>query len=127
MTNLPTVYKILTAALWREAERAGVFRGSAVDLRDGFIHLSSAGQVAETAARHFAGQTDLVLLSVDASKLVGTLRWERSRGGALFPHLYDALDLAAVTRVEPLPLAPDGAHLFPPLDPQAGRQIQINP
>ncbi|MGH6727473.1 MAG: DUF952 domain-containing protein [Pseudolabrys sp.] len=114
---MSTLYKICPAALWREAERAGVFRGSADDLRDGFIHFSSAEQVAETAARHFAGQHDLVLLRVDASRLAGKLRWERSRGGALFPHLYDELDLAAIIRVDPLPLAPNGKHRFPPLDP----------
>ena len=89
---MPTIYKICPAALWREAERAGSFRGSAVDLRDGFIHFSSAAQVAETAAKHFAGQHDLVLLRVDAARLGAALKWEPSRGGALFPHLYGDLD-----------------------------------
>ena len=114
---MPTVYKICPTALWREAERAGTFRGSAVDLRDGFIHFSTAGQVAETAARHFAGERDLVLLRVDAARLGDRLKWEPSRGGALFPHLYGELDPDAVTRVDPLPLGPDGRHVFPPLDP----------
>ena len=99
------------------AERAGTFRGSAVDLRDGFIHFSSAAQVAETAAKHFAGQHDLVLLSVDAARLGAALKWEPSRGGALFPHLYGDLDPAAVTKVDALPLGPDGRHKFPALDP----------
>ena len=111
------VYKICPAALWHESKTAGVFRGSEVDRRDGFIHFSSAEQVVETAAKHFAGQHDLVLLRVDAAKLGGKLKWERSRGGALFPHLYDELGLAAVIRVDVLPLAPDGRHRFPPLDP----------
>jgi uncharacterized protein (DUF952 family) len=107
------VYKICPAALWREATCAGVFRGSAVDLRDGFIHFSTAAQVAETAAKHFAGQRDLVLLRVDAASLGDRLKWEPSRGGALFPHLYGDLDLQAVTQVDPLPLDPDGHHQFP--------------
>lgn len=82
-------------------------------MRDGFIHFSSAEQVAETAARHYAGQSDLVLIWVDAEALGAALRWEPSRGGALFPHLYGALPVAAVTRVEPLSLGPDGKHVFP--------------
>jgi len=113
---MPALYKICPAALWREAEGAGVFRGSAVDLRDGFIHFSTAAQVAETAARHFAGASDLVLVQVDAGSLGDRVKWEPSRGGALFPHLYGTLDLTAVTWVAPLPLGPDGRHNFPPLD-----------
>ncbi len=109
------IYKICPAARWREAERQGVFRGSAVDLRDGFIHFSTAAQVIETAARHFAGQDDLLLIRVDAGRLGGAVKWEPSRGGALFPHLYGELALAAVGKVEPLPLGADGGHLFPPL------------
>jgi uncharacterized protein (DUF952 family) len=113
---MPTVYKICETSSWREAEREGVFRGSEVDRRDGFIHFSTAAQVAETAAKHFAGQPDLVLVSVNTSKLGDHLKWEPSRGGALFPHLYGHLDLAAVTRVDPLPLRPDGRHAFTPLE-----------
>ena len=114
---MSTVYKILPASLWQAAKRNGVFRGSPVDMQDGFIHFSSAEQVAETAAKHFAAERDLVLLFVDAARLGGRLKWEPSRGGALFPHLYGELELAAVIRVEPLPLAADGHHRFPPLDP----------
>jgi len=114
---MPTVYKICPAALWREAERGGVFRGSPVDRKDGFIHFSSAEQAAETAAKHFAGQADLLLVHVDAGKLGPALKWEPSRGGALFPHLYGELDLKAVTQVDPLPLGPDGRHQFPALHP----------
>ena len=113
---MSTLYKILPAPLWREAESGGRFAGSAVDLRDGFIHFSTAAQVAETAAKHFAGQSDLLLLSVDAGALGAALKWEPSRGGALFPHLYGELDLKAVRKVEPLPLGPDGRHVFPPLE-----------
>lgn len=110
------VYKICSQALWREAERAGVFRGAPVDRADGFIHFSTAAQVEETAARHFAGEDDLVLLAVDAQALGAALRWEPSRGGALFPHLYGELPLMAVIAVQPLPRGPDGRHRFPPLD-----------
>jgi uncharacterized protein (DUF952 family) len=113
---MPLVYKICPASLWREAERLGRFRGSDVDRRDGFIHFSTAAQAFETAAKHFAGQGDLVLVCVDAVKLGKGLRWEASRGGALFPHLYGDLDLTAVRKVDALPLGPDGRHQFPPLD-----------
>jgi len=109
------IYKICPAALWREAERAGVFHGSAADLRDGYIHFSTAGQVAETAAKHFAGERDLMLVTVDADALGDRLKWEPSRGGALFPHLYGPLDLHAVRRVDRLPLGPDGRHVLPEL------------
>jgi uncharacterized protein (DUF952 family) len=114
---MPTLYKIVPAALWRAAEHDGVFRGSEVDLRDGFIHFSTASQVTETAAKHFAGGRDLLLVSVDSAELGGALKWEPSRGGAPFPHLYAPLALAAVRKVEPLPLGADGHHRFPPLDP----------
>ena len=113
---MPTIYKICPATLWREAERAGAFRGSEADIRDGFIHFSTAAQAEETAAKHFAGARDLVLVRVDANRLGERLKWERSRGAELFPHLYGDLDLAAVTKVDPLPLEPDGRHKFPPLD-----------
>jgi uncharacterized protein (DUF952 family) len=112
---MPTVYKICPAALWREAQSDGVFRGSEVDLRDGFIHFSSAQQAVETAAKHFASQPDLLLLYVDTAKLGDKLKWEPSRGGALFPHLYGTLALSAVTNVESLPLGVDGVHKFPVL------------
>ena len=108
------IYKICTAAEWREAERAGAYCGSAVDRRDGFIHFSTAEQAVETAAKHFAGQRDLVLVSVDAEALGTRLKWEPSRGGALFPHLYGELGLTAVRGVDPLPLDAAGRHVFPP-------------
>lgn len=107
------LYKICPEAMWRSAEREGVFDGAPVDLADGFIHLSTAGQVSETAARHFAGQTDLVLLAVDPGALGDALRYEPSRGGAYFPHLYGPLPLAAVGEAVALRLGPDGRHVFP--------------
>jgi uncharacterized protein (DUF952 family) len=107
------IYKICSAAEWREAELAGVYRGSAVDRRDGFIHFSTAGQAPETAGKHFAGQSDLVLIAVDADTLGNRLKWEPSRGGALFPHLYGDLDPKTVRTVEPLPLDASGQHVFP--------------
>ena len=112
---MPHVYKICSMTLWREAERCGVFRGSDADRRDGFIHFSTAAQVEETAAKHFAGQDGLLLLSIDAAQLGEALKWEPSRGGALFPHLYGELPLSAVTNVAPLPVSTDGRHMFPPL------------
>jgi len=111
-----TIYKIVPTDLWRAAERDGVFHGSPVDLQDGFIHFSTAAQAAETVAKHFRGQTDLLLVFVDADMLGDALKWEPSRGGALFPHLYGALALSAVTRVMPLPLDASGVHKFPALD-----------
>lgn len=114
---MTALYKIVPAALWRAAERDGIFRGSPIDRRDGFIHFSTAAQVEETAAKHFADKRDLVLLHVDATKLGDKLKWELARGGALFPHLYGDLDLKAVTKVDSLPLGSDGRHGFPPLDP----------
>jgi uncharacterized protein (DUF952 family) len=112
-----TIYKICDADLWREAERVGVFVGAPVDLADGYIHFSTAGQVAETAARHFGGRTDLLLVAIDAEALGPALRYEPSRGGALFPHLYGTLPLVAVRWVKTLPLGPDGQHVFPELVP----------
>ena len=87
--------------------------GSDVDHRDGFIHLSTGAQVKETVARHFAGQTELLLVEVDAGKLGDSLRWETSRDNELFPHVYGALPMNAVVRVDELPLGEDGQHKFP--------------
>jgi uncharacterized protein (DUF952 family) len=109
------IYKICDAATWRAAERVGEFAGATVDLADGYIHFSAADQVVETAAKHFAGRSDLVLVAVDANALGAALKWEVSRGGALFPHLYATLPLTAVRWVKPLPLGPDGRHVFPGL------------
>ena len=110
------VFKICSKDEWSRAEKEKVFRGSAVDLRDGFIHFSTAEQVAETAAKHFAGRNDLLLIGVDAEALGESLRFETSRGGALFPHLYADLSLSAVRFVEPMPLDKSGNHLLPSPD-----------
>lgn len=107
------IYKISPATLWRAAEAAGVFTGAPIDIADGYIHFSTAEQAPETAAKHFAGQPDLLLVAIDATKLGAALRYEPSRGGALFPHLYAPLPLDAVIWVKPLPLGPDGRHQFP--------------
>ena len=117
---MATLYKILPAPLWREAERAGCFRGSEVDLRDGFIHFSTADQVEETAHKHFAGQDNLLLVRVDAAKLGDALKWEPSRGGALFPHLYGELDVTAVAKSSCCHSGRTVATAFPPLDRDLG-------
>jgi uncharacterized protein (DUF952 family) len=111
------VYKLAPAALWKEAETAGVFAGAPVDLADGFIHFSTAAQTRETAAKHFRGESDLLLIAVDADLLADELKWEKSRGGQLFPHLYRPLPLAAVRRVAPVPLVSGGHHDFAGLLP----------
>ncbi|WP_309083446.1 DUF952 domain-containing protein [Chelativorans sp.] len=110
------IYKICPAALWREAESRGAFAGAPVDLADGFIHFSTAPQLRETAAKHFARQDDLVLIAVDEDRLGSALKYEVSRGGDLFPHLYAPLPVSAVRWVEPLPLGADGRHVFPELE-----------
>jgi uncharacterized protein (DUF952 family) len=113
---VPIIYKICPEALWREAEREGVFRGAPVDLSDGFIHFSTAAQRAETARKHFAGQEGLLLVVVDSDSLGPSLAWEPSRGRSeLFPHLYGDLPLTAVERVVALPLGEGGLHAIPDL------------
>jgi uncharacterized protein (DUF952 family) len=107
------VYKVLSEAAFEKAALKGHFAGSADDLRDGFIHLSAAHQLAGTLVKHFAGQEWLVLLALDARRLGADLKWEASRGGGLFPHLYAPLDLAAMLWAEPLVLGPDGRHVLP--------------
>ncbi len=107
------IFKIVPEVLWREAETTGSFAGSPVDVRDGFIHFSTEDQVRETAARHFHGESGLLLVAV--SRELRDLRWEPSRGGDLFPHLYANLPLAAVQWIKPLPLRADGSHEFPDL------------
>ena len=111
------IYKICSASAWREAERSGVYRGSADDARDGFIHFSTASQVEGTARKHFFGQRALFLVEVDADALGDSLRWERSRNDELFPHLYGELDLGAVTAVLNMHARSDGYHDIPELTP----------
>jgi uncharacterized protein (DUF952 family) len=112
-----TIYKICERALWHAAEAAGQFCGSPVDERDGFIHFSTAAQLAETATKHFAGQSELLLIAVDAGVLGEELKWERSRGGDLFPHLYAALPLRVVRWARPLSDEVGGQRPLPELDP----------
>lgn len=102
------VYKILSRAAWREAEARGRFDGAPVDLKDGFIHFSTGEQAQETAAKHFHGEPDLVVAAFEAEDLGQALRWEPSRGGELFPHLYGPLDPALARSVTEAPLGPDG-------------------
>jgi uncharacterized protein (DUF952 family) len=109
------VLKILRADEWRKAQADGVFAGAPVDLADGFIHFSTPDQARETAAKHFKGERDLTLAAVDADAFGEAMRWEPSRGGALFPHLYAALALSAILWTKPLPLGDDGRHVFPEL------------
>jgi uncharacterized protein (DUF952 family) len=106
------VYKIVPADLWRAAQSTGVFAGAPVDLADGFIHFSTAAQVQETADKHFAGLRGLLLVALGAEDFGADLRWEKSRGGALFPHLYASLKTAAARAVDEIPLGSDGRHDF---------------
>ena len=110
---MPLIYKICPAALWSEAEAKGRFDGAPVDLADGYIHFSMGAQVAETAAKHFAGQDGLLLIAIDDEHLGSALRYEPSRGGALFPHLYAPLDPKVVRWIAPMPLKTDGSHILP--------------
>lgn len=108
-----TIFHVCRAAEWQAALAAGVYAGSSQDAADGFIHFSGRDQVVASVAKHRAGQAGLVILAVDAAALGPALRWEPSRGGQLFPHLYGPLPLAAVRSVRPLPLGADGRHVFP--------------
>ena len=113
---MPLIYKICPVALWREAEAKGAFEGAPVDRKDGFIHFSTAAQAPETAAKHFSTADALLLVAVDGDALGEDLRFEVSRGGDLFPHLYAELPLSAVRWVKPLRPGPDGRHVFPALE-----------
>lgn len=106
------IFKIFRRAEWDALRAAGATAGAPVDLADGFIHFSTAAQVAETAARHFATESDLVLVAVNSAALGDELKWEPSRGGALFPHLYRRLRLTDVVWDKSLPLGATG-HIFP--------------
>jgi uncharacterized protein (DUF952 family) len=107
------IYHMCRADEWDAALRAGSYAGSSQDKADGFIHFSSAAQIVASAAKHRAGQDDLVLIEVPDEALGAALKWETSRGGASFPHLYGALDVTKVARAAALKLGPDGRHLFP--------------
>ena len=107
------IFKIVGREDWEGAAREGVYRGSADDARDGFIHFSTAEQLAGTAARHFRGVDDLVLVAFDENALGEALKWEPSRGGQVFPHLYGALPTELALWVRPMPLAEDGVPRVP--------------
>ena len=107
------VYKISPRKAWDDALPAGSFEGAPVDIADGFIHFSTAAQVADTAAKHFRGQSDLILIAIDARSLGDKLKWEPSRGGALFPHLYAPLDVSLAVAIHELPLDSDGVPIIP--------------
>jgi uncharacterized protein (DUF952 family) len=111
------IYKIATRVQWTAAETTGVFAGAPVDLADGFIHFSTAAQIADTLAKHFAGQHDLLLVAVRADIWGDALRWEISRGGQRFPHLYAPLPVAAAVRVTEIPVGADGRHVLDGLMP----------
>ncbi len=111
-SNVPVLYKIMPRLDWEAAQAKGIYGGSAVDRKDGFIHLSAANQVRATAQKHFFRQSDLVLVSVREEDLGTTLKWEVSRGGDLFPHIYGPLPLSAIAETVPLPLV-QGVHQFP--------------
>ena len=110
---MTAIYKIVAADLWRAAEDNGVFTGAGIDLSDGFIHLSTAAQARRTAELYFSGQDNLVLVAADSTRLGDALKYEPSRNGDLFPHLYAPLPLTAVLSVRPLPVGTDGKHIFP--------------
>ena len=107
------IYKIFRAPEWQHLAETGQTDGAPIDLADGYIHFSTGAQIRETAERHFSGEDDLLLLAIDATALGAALKWEPSRGGQLFPHLYGPLALNTVLWIEDLPLAPDGHHTFP--------------
>lgn len=113
MSTQAPIYKLTSRSAWLEAEAIGRFDGAPVDLADGYIHFSTGGQVRETAAKYFTGEDALLLVAVDPGELGEALRWEPSRGGALFPHLYAPLPLDAVLYVQDIPRGEDGMHHFP--------------
>ena len=110
---MTTVYKIISQTEWAKACEIGEFSGAEIDLADGYIHFSTAEQVRETARKHFAKRSDLMLLSVDSDHFCDAIKWEPSRGGDLFPHLYGILAVEDVSKVDSLPLDELGTHLFP--------------
>lgn len=106
-------YKVLTAEQFDRFKAEGIFKGAPVDLADGYIHMSTREQAGETVAKHFAGQDRLVLLMIDLAPFGDAVKWEVSRGGALFPHLYADLPMSAVAGKVVLRIGEDGRHLFP--------------
>ncbi|WP_169566062.1 DUF952 domain-containing protein [Sneathiella limimaris] len=113
---MTTIFHMADQDTWQEAVKSGSYAGTANDKADGFIHFSTAETVIESAAKHRAGVEGLLLIAVDADALGSDLKWEEARGGVLFPHLYADLKTELVSSVTPLPLGPDGLHIFPQLE-----------
>lgn len=113
MTPTNLIYKICARSDWEAAQSSGQYDGAPIDIQDGFIHFSNARQVKETAAKHFAGIEDLVLVAFDAEQFGDALKWEVSRGGEQFPHLYGPLPADSALQVFDLPLGSNGNHVFP--------------
>ena len=113
MSHPATAYKVLTADQMAVLEHEGAFAGAPVDLADGYIHLSTAAQLTETVDKHFAGQDDLHIAAVDLAAMGGAVKWEESRGGQLFPHLYAPLPLTAVLAYAPMKRDTDGTVRLP--------------
>lgn len=111
--ELLLIYHVCRVEEWHAAHNTGSYGGSSQDVADGFIHFSTAAQLRASVAKHRAGQDGLVLVAVDAEQLGEALKWEPSRGGELFPHVYDSLSMAAVEAVYELPLGDDGMHIYP--------------
>jgi len=113
MSSSELIYKITPRLAWQQARSIGIFQGAPIDLQDGYIHFSTANQVAETAAKHFSNMDDLLLVAVNSAVLGEELQWEISRGGALFPHLYASLSMQDVLWAKPMPLSAKGHHIIP--------------
>lgn len=109
---MQVIYKIEDKTIWQRALAAGIYHGAPIDLADGFIHFSTAAQARETAAKHFADRHGLIIAAIDVDQLAEKLKWEVSRGGARFPHLYDTLDMSAVLTTHDLPIGENGEHIF---------------
>jgi len=112
--NVPKlIYKVTSQSEWKTAQSEGVFAGAPIDFQDGYIHFSTESQVRETVEKHFQGKTELLLLIVEIDRLGHEIKWEESRGGQLFPHLYAPLAIEAVVEVIELPIGKDGRFAFP--------------
>jgi uncharacterized protein (DUF952 family) len=107
------ILKILRPSEWADFQQTSELHGSDVDISDGFIHLSTPAQVAETARKHFSGEDGLTLIAIDPEALGDALKWEPSRGGALFPHFYGVMKMPHILWAEPFPTGPDGKHVLP--------------
>lgn len=112
-TRIKPIYKIETKEIWDKALATGIYHGAPIDVADGYIHFSTSSQTRETVAKHFAGRDGLIIAAFDAAAFGTALKWEKSRGDAMFPHLYDKLDMSLVLATYNLPLNDEGLHIFP--------------